>query len=479
MSILQKFLAFSFIILVGNGVIGYAVYKSNQDLRDSEKWVQHTEQVISQAENILSLGKDLETASRGFVITNDSSFLEPLWTAEKTIYACVEQLRQLTRDNHAQQQRADSLNFYVCRRLQFSFEMVALRSKQGLSAATAYASAKQGKQYSDHMRQITNAIQQEEVYLLKQRKQTNDHRTAMFYRFSVIMFILMVVFTILLVITFGKYLLQTEEKEKRAKELIIANKELAFQNEEKGKRAEELIISNKELQRLLELNADKDRFITILAHDLRSPFNSILGFLNLLVENIRTYDIDEIEEQINIVNYSAKGTYNLLEELILWIQSQSGKLPFDPQKQSLTDICVDIDRFLKLNATSKNITIHHSATNAIIVFADSNMLKTILRNLVSNAIKFTNPGGQITISAEKMQSNITITVSDNGIGIAPEMVNKLFDITQMHSTSGTAKEKGTGLGLLLCKEFVEKHGGNIWVESELGKGSNFKFTLPL
>jgi signal transduction histidine kinase len=146
---------------------------------------------------------------------------------------------------------------------------------------------------------------------------------------------------------------------------------------------------------------------------------------------------------------------------------------------NFADICADAVEVLKLTANKKNITINYFVAEVIIVFADIDMLKTVLRNLVSNAIKFTNPGGLIDIYAEKTQSNIIISVSDEGIGIAPEILNKLFDITQIHSASGTADEKGTGLGLLLCKEFVERHDGKIWVESELGKGSKFKLSLPL
>jgi len=280
-------------------------------------------------------------------------------------------------------------------------------------------------------------------------------------------------------IAYEELAFQNKVKEKRAAELSNANKELAFQNKEKEKRAAELIIANKELKQLLQLNSDKDLFISILAHDLRSPFVSILGFLNLLVENIRTYDINEIEEHINIVSHAAKNTFNLLEDLIIWTQSQSGKLPYEPQKLNFSDICADAVEVLKLTANEKNITINQFVAEVIIVYADINMLKTVLRNLVSNAIKFTNLGGRIDIYAEKTQSNIIISVSDEGIGIAPEILNKLFDITQIHSTIGTADEKGTGLGLLLCKEFVEKHDGKIWVESELGKGSKFKLSLPL
>jgi len=265
---------------------------------------------------------------------------------------------------------------------------------------------------------------------------------------------------------------------KLAAELLITNKELAFQNKEKQKWAEELFNSNKELKELLQLNSDKDLFISILAHDLRSPFQGLLSLSGLLTENIHQHNISEIETLVNQINISAQNTYKLLEDILMWAKTQSGKIPFEPQKLSFKDICKDILENLRPIAGAKGIKINYISDNEIIIFADIDMLKAILRNLVSNAIKFTNNSGSINISAEQTHSNITISVSDNGIGIPPDNLFKLFDISQIQTTTGTANEGGTGLGLVLCKQFIEKHGGKIWVVSEVGKGSEFKFTLP-
>ena len=266
---------------------------------------------------------------------------------------------------------------------------------------------------------------------------------------------------------------------KRAEELIIANKELAFQNEVNEKRAAELITTNKELNQLIQLNADKDFFIAILAHDLINPFNSILGLSELLTENINQYDLIEIETISSQINKSAQNTYKLLEDILMWARTHSGKIPFNPQKLNLIEICKNILNILKPIADTKSITINYFVEDNITIFADIDMLKAVLRNLVSNAIKFTNTGGQINIYVEKNNSNITIAISDNGIGIKSENLTKLFDISQIQTTTGTAEETGTGLGLVLCKQFVEKHKGKIWVESEYGKGTVFKFTLPV
>ena len=180
-----------------------------------------------------------------------------------------------------------------------------------------------------------------------------------------------------------------------------------------------------------------------------------------------------------MINKSARILNNLLEDILLWARAQQGSIVFQPQNLNLSTTWENILEVLKPSAYAKNITIYSSLEDNINVYADKDMLKTILLNLVSNAIKFTNNGGEININAEEISGNVTISVSDNGIGIPVENLAKLFDISQVLTTKGTAKESGTGLGLMLCKEFVEKHGGIIWVESEVGKGSEFKFTLPI
>jgi signal transduction histidine kinase len=241
-------------------------------------------------------------------------------------------------------------------------------------------------------------------------------------------------------------------------------------------RARQIQQLNKQLKKL---NTDKDRFISILGHDLRSPFNAFLGLSELLTENIRKYDINEIEELVKNINESAQNTYNLLDDLLMWTSAESGKIPFEPQKLNFTVICKDIIKIFTPNAHAKNIAINLFAAEEINIFADIDLLKTVLRNLVSNAIKFTHKGGQIDIYAEINEIDITITVADNGIGIKSQDLTRLFDISQFHTTTGTEEEEGTGFGLLICKDFVEKNGGKIWAESMPGNGSKFKFTLQM
>ncbi len=240
-------------------------------------------------------------------------------------------------------------------------------------------------------------------------------------------------------------------------------------------RSREMRLLNTQLEKL---NFDKDRFITILSHDLKSPFTSILGFLEILTEDIRRLDTQTIENYVSIINSAAKHTYNLLEDLLMWTRAHSGKIIFKPQYFNIAEMYENVFEVLRPSANSKDITVKFYTEEVINVYADVDMLKAILRNLVSNAIKFTNRGGSVIVTAEKHPTHITIAVIDSGVGIKQDAIKRLFDISKVMTTAGTENERGSGLGLILCKEFVEKHGGKLWVESEPGKGSTFRFTLP-
>ncbi len=244
--IIQNLIILSSVALTGVGLIGYVDYKTNQKLVNSEQWVQHTERVIYESGNIFLVAKDLQLASQGCVITNDSTFLKVNMNPQ-VIFTSIGQLRQLTLDNPGQQARIDSLTLYVKWYLNFLVKTVDLRSKKGFAAAVALIATNQGKPYADCIARITASIQQEESRLLKQRMQTNEHRVAAFKTYSIVTLIVIGIFAILLLTASAKNFLQSREKEKRAQELIIANKELAFQHAEKGKRAAELVIANKEL----------------------------------------------------------------------------------------------------------------------------------------------------------------------------------------------------------------------------------------
>ncbi len=231
-------------------------------------------------------------------------------------------------------------------------------------------------------------------------------------------------------------------------------------------------------EQLKEANASKDKFFSIVAHDLKSPFNALIGASEALNEGMDDFDIGEIKHLSNMVNKSAKNAYSLLENLLEWSRSQLGRLKFEPTELDLRDATHESLKIVEVQAQNKGIKLINN-TKSINIFADSNLLQTIIRNLLSNAIKYTNQGGTVTISSKPIDDSVEISVTDTGVGMPPEALEKIFRIDTKYSTSGTAKESGTGLGLILCKEFVEKHGGKISVESEVGNGTTFKFTLPV
>lgn len=235
---------------------------------------------------------------------------------------------------------------------------------------------------------------------------------------------------------------------------------------------------------LRELNIAKDKFFSIIAHDLKSPFNAIMGFSDVLTTDWKSFTEEERQHFIGNINASAKNTYRLLENLLEWAMAQTGRLVYEPSPVDLSILANDVVITMRDHAEKKRIRLFSSVNFGTMVNADQNMVRTILRNLISNAIKFSESGGQVKVfcdlrgdglSAPKM---VEVCIVDNGIGIDPAVLPSLFRIGEKVKSSGTAQERGTGLGLILCRELVEKNGGTICAESVPGKGSRFCFTLP-
>ena len=238
---------------------------------------------------------------------------------------------------------------------------------------------------------------------------------------------------------------------------------------------DEIKRKNKELQKL---NAEKDKFFSIIAHDLRSPFNSLLGFTEIMEKELPTMTQDQIQKIAGSLRRSATNLFGLLENLLEWSHMQRGLITFNPEPiiflpKALADTALAMEA-----ANKKEIKITYDIPEELEVYADVNMLGSILRNLVSNAVKYTLKGGKVTISAKQLHNAVECSVCDTGIGMNQEMQQNLFNIDFNTSRKGTEKEPSTGLGLIICREFVEKHGGTLSIESDEGKGSTFYFTLP-
>lgn len=231
-------------------------------------------------------------------------------------------------------------------------------------------------------------------------------------------------------------------------------------------------------KKIKELNSTKDKFISILAHDLKNPFHAILGSGHLLLAHFTELNEKEIKESVETIYNLSEKTYTLLVNLLEWARAQQDKISFSTCKMNLHTATLDTIIALSDVAQEKNIDIEVEVPDDLYISADVEMVKMILRNLISNAVKYTPGGGNVTISAAAENSKVEVTVRDTGVGMSDEKIDSLFRIDQAKSEKGTEGEVGTGFGLLLCKEFVEKHGGKIWVSSEVGKGSSFSFSFP-
>ena len=231
-------------------------------------------------------------------------------------------------------------------------------------------------------------------------------------------------------------------------------------------------------QALLRQNANKDKFFSIISHDLKSPFHSILGFAEILSGNLSDFTLEEIQSYGNHIHVGAQNLLNLLENLMQWTRLQSGRMGYQPEPLLLRERVEMVLSLLQGNLLAKKIHFDSSLDPEMLVYADRTHLSLVMQNLISNAIKFTQVQGKIQVYASQQDGMIIICVADSGVGIASQRLNDLFQIETSFSTVGTANEKGTGLGLILCNELVRENGGQIWAESTLGEGSRFYFTLP-
>lgn len=239
------------------------------------------------------------------------------------------------------------------------------------------------------------------------------------------------------------------------------------------------ILLDKQAKELQELNITKDKFLSIIAHDLKNPFGAIIGFSDLMLKKYYELDDETLLKGLRTIESASSHAHKLLENLLIWTQNQTGKRQFNPEILNLKTQVKESIRMIESTAIKKGISIVVKIKEALPVIADKNMIDSILRNLVSNAIKFSHKGGKVKVTVTEYDHELHISVTDHGVGISPERLSAIFEIDKRTHTAGTENEQGTGLGLILCKDFVTRHNGRIWAESTPGKGSIFTFSLPL
>lgn len=231
-------------------------------------------------------------------------------------------------------------------------------------------------------------------------------------------------------------------------------------------------------KQLTQANKSKDKLLSIIAHDLRNPFSVLITFSKLLLDSYDEFSKNDILSYLDTFYKTSKQGYSLLDNLLKWSKSQTGRLEIDREAIDFKDIVEETITLLYSQAKNKNIKLKNKVDEMVFAYADLNMVLTIVRNLISNAIKFSDKGSCIEVFGKNNNENVEIKVKDNGVGIKEEDIEKIFRIDTKHSTAGTYNEQGSGLGLLICKEFIEKNAGTLTVKSKVGKGSEFIFTMP-
>lgn len=301
------------------------------------------------------------------------------------------------------------------------------------------------KRKEDEIEMLRKDTEIGQLEIDRQKTQKN-----LFVLFS-LMLLLMVAFSLFLYIS----------KKRTNKILKVRNSEIETKNNQ-----------------LEQLNVTKDKFFSIISHDLKGPLNSLSSFSSLLINHTDSLSKEEIQMLAMDLDKSVKNLHSLLENLLEWARTQTDKIDINPVELNIGGVLKENVQLLANQAGNKEIKISVDTDYDMSVFADKNTTNTIVRNLLSNAIKFTHQGGSIKLAAKRFEKEVAISISDNGVGMSEEAIDKIFRIDQKHSTNGTANEKGTGLGLVLVKEFIEKNGGRLTIKSKEGAGSTFRFTLP-
>lgn len=433
-------IAVSLCVLIS--VIIYS-YICTKNLFADFKWVQHTYLVQSKLENITTLVSETESAKRGFLITGQKEFLNLYQGYRKEITHEIVLLEELKKNDQPQIEKILALENLILQRLQSIDSLIAMKLKDEKLYSEKYiAIINQGKFFMHQIRILNQQINSEEDRLLKERERLAYKDLYITEMAIFISGFLSLVIICLVIFIFKK---DIDRKNQIAKELRA-------------------------------LDAQKNKFFSIISHDLRNPVNGVKQLLTFLKSD--NLPEEELKVIIKMIDESILKVSNLLEDLLKWGKLQMNKIEFKVEQFDLSLLVDESLNTLQQTAVLKNITISSKVPNATMVQADKNMVQTVVRNLLSNSIKFTMRGGTIDLYISLKPGFIKLFIKDNGIGMSEDTMSKLFRIDVAQSLTGTDNETGTGLGLILCKEFVEKNGGKIELSSILDKGTTIAVTFP-
>lgn len=425
------------------GTIVFSVFESRK-LNRSLDAVEHTFFVINTIENIVLKESQSESAIRGYWLTGKKSFLENYRNAVTLTNMHIEKLKNLTIGDLSQERNIKQLKSLFTKKSEWMNQSLQLHESTEWTPQIIASKVNEGKMYSQKIMDLQEKIKKEEEILLNRKEQSvNADITGTDYAI-----LLSFLFTFTLGIVNIYFIMKYFRKQKDYQESLV------------------------------KLNDNKNKFFSIIGHDLRGPVYNILRLSEMLTEKDMPCSEEEKREFNRMIGISAKKVNDLLNNLLKWSSIQMNMIRISPQQIPLWELVEDNFIMLEETAKDKGINLVNLVTKDIILWADKEMINTILRNLISNGIKFTDKKGKIIISAEQKDKTVEISVKDNGVGISKERICNLFKEGEKLTTKGTANEDGTGLGLRICKEFIEKNGGQIWAESVQGEGTVFRFSVP-
>jgi signal transduction histidine kinase len=433
-------------------IVNYFVILSNREFNNMNNWITQSNNIQEQIHKILTLQQNTEIVNQESLVSHSTADQHKIDSLSVALFLQIDSFKNLTVDFPEKQKSIDTLRLYVITELEANKFVTKHTALFNDTTLVKQLETQNGFVNFSKIAKLLNRMEEQESIILNQRTKNletiKEHGDIIFAIFIVLFFAIIIVFYFL-VRNDIKFRIRTE-------------KELKQNSEE-----------------LKSSNNYKDKMFSIIAHDLRNPFQPIVTISEIMITDFETLDKNEIKELGEQLQSVSKNVMVLLENLLEWSKVQTGKMHFNPEVISVKDKFASVIRNLSVYAEKKKIKLYEVMDVDINVFADNNMLSSILQNLVSNAIKFTPANGEIRISSIVERGNILFSVCDSGIGIAKEYIGKIFNIGDHFTTKGTNEEKGSGLGLLLCREFIDMHNGKIWAENNKKEGTTFYFTIPI
>jgi signal transduction histidine kinase len=433
-------------------ITSYFVILSNREFNNMNNWITQSNNIQKQIHEILTLQQNTEIVNQESLVSHSHTDQHKIDSLSIALFLKIDSFKNLTVDFPDKQKSIDTLRLYVITELEANKFVTKHTALFNDSALVKQLETQNGFVNFSKIAKLLNRMEEQESIILNQRTKNletiKEHGDIIFAIFIVLFFAIII----------GFYFLVRNDIKFR----IRTENELKQKSEE-----------------LKSSNDYKDKMFSIIAHDLRNPFQPIVTISEIMTNDFDTLDKNEIKEFGEQLELISKNVMVLLENLLEWSKVQTGKMHFNPEVISVKDKIESVIRNLSVYAEKKKIKLYDIMDADINVFADNNMLSSILQNLISNAIKFTPVNGEIRISSMVEGKNILFSVCDSGIGIAKEYIGKIFNLGDHYTTKGTNDEKGSGLGLLLCREFIDLHNGKIWAENNKKEGTTFYFTIPV